>query len=80
MSYALPEHYTQSIVVSLVDWYAFFIILDLVKSMTPVTLKSHTLADYSTYHHKQLFMLPIDGVIKSKLQAILDDLRMYLQP
>lgn len=78
-SYALPEYYTQPNVVTLVDWYAFFIIFDLVKKMTPVTLRSSTLVDYVSYHQQQLFMLPIDDVMKSKLLVLLDEFSLHFK-
>ena len=80
LSYALPDDYTQTTVLAFVDWHAFFIIVDLVNAIPPVTLKTLSLTDYISYRQQQLCMTPIDDVIKSKLLEVLDDFRRSLNP
>lgn len=78
-SYALPESIEQAKVLAIIDWYAFFIIFDLLHFMTPVTLKTHSLSDYIAFHDKQLAESLVELEIKQQLKQKLDEVQYHFR-
>ncbi len=78
LSYSFPENYSSVFVSAATDWYAFFILLDLVHFSTPVTLKEYDLHDYLKHHRNRIVSGNFERDLKLQLEKAFTLLSEYL--